>query len=837
MNVEKGVALALAEHRAETISNLSYEIKFSIPEAIEQSITGHVKLAFELSDVSEGLVIDFNESPDKTLSVRSASEPVEFEIENGHIIILASSLKTGGNEIEIDFIAGESSLNRNKEFLYTLFVPDRASFAFPCFDQPNLKASYSLTLEIPESWQAVANGGLENATTENGQTICTFAPTKSISTYLFSFAAGAFKIVEGERDGRKMRFYHRETDSEKVAKNTEAIFDLHAAALAWLEDYTGVPYPFEKFDFALIPSFQYGGMEHPGAIVYRASSLFLEKSATPNQLLGRASLIAHETAHMWFGDLVTMDWFNDVWMKEVFANFMAAKIVNPSFPEINHELRFFLAHHPRAYNVDRTEGANPIRQPLENLKNAGSLYGAIIYQKAPVVMQQLERMIGETEFRDGIREYLKRYSFGNATWLDLVEILDARSDEDLKAWSQVWVGEPGRPIIETAPKFNADGDLSEILFSQKDELDGTRIWPQKLNVALLNGEDESADFFPLTFAAETLSHKFDRPLPAPEAILANGDGAAYGNFILDEKSRKYLITNAQISGDPLLRGVAWVTLWDEMLNGAVPAKTFLAAASNSLAVESDPLVAQRILNYIQTAFWKFLNGSDRESIALNLEETLWRLIETPVSPKLQTAYFRAFRSVAMSNTAVDKLRRLWRKELTVPGLVIQENDMTTLSLELAVRSETGGEDILREQLARIENPDRRERIQFIMPALSADQSVRNDFFDSLQKAENRSHEPWVLTALNYLHHPLRVSASVKYLKKSLELLEEIQQTGDIFFPKRWLDATFGGHNSPEAAKIVSDFLDGRPNYPHRLRGKILQSTDLLFRASAALALD
>ena len=150
----------------------------------------------------------------------------------------------------------------------------------------------------------------------------------------------------------------------------------------------GIPYPFGKFDFVLIPSFQFGGMEHAGAIYYNASGLLLDESATQNQLLGRANMISHETSHMWFGDLVTMRWFNDVWMKEVFANFMAAKIVNPSFPNVNHDLRFLFQNYPAAYDVDRTDGANPIRQELANLNEAGSLYGAIIYQKAPIVMRQ-----------------------------------------------------------------------------------------------------------------------------------------------------------------------------------------------------------------------------------------------------------------------------------------------------------------------------------------------------------------------------------------------------------------------------------------------------------------
>ena len=173
----------------------------------------------------------------------------------------------------------------------------------------------------------------------------------AIPTYLFAFAVGNFQIDVAERAGRTLRMFHRETDADKVARNREAIFDLHAVALEWLEDYTQIAYPFGKFDFVLIPPFQYGGMEHPGSIFYRQSSLLLDASATQAHYLGRASLIAHETTHMWFGDLVTMSWFDDVWTKEVFANFMAAKIVHPSFPDVNHDLRFFLAHHNTAYAV------------------------------------------------------------------------------------------------------------------------------------------------------------------------------------------------------------------------------------------------------------------------------------------------------------------------------------------------------------------------------------------------------------------------------------------------------------------------------------------------------
>ena len=241
---------------------------------------------------------------------------------------------------------------------------------------PDLKARYTLELTIPADWQSVANGAETSREASGNRVRIQYAETQPISAYLFAFAAGKFQLETAERNGRIYRLFHRETDAKKVARNRDVVFDLHASSLEWLEKYTAIPYPFGKFDFVAIPSFQFGGMEHPGAIFYNASSILLDESATENQMLNRASTIAHETSHMWFGDLVTMRWFNDVWMKEVFANFMAAKIVNPSFPRVNHELRFLIAHQPAAYEVDRTAGRRcgcrrPIRRDRLACQNGG----------------------------------------------------------------------------------------------------------------------------------------------------------------------------------------------------------------------------------------------------------------------------------------------------------------------------------------------------------------------------------------------------------------------------------------------------------------------------------
>ncbi len=829
--ISSGVSWDLASHRARVLSDIRYEIALSVPQSDDEPIRGRETVSFRLSDRRWPLAIDFEQAPANVLAVRVSGEAVPYDAVDGHIVLPDSVLIEGQNSLEIEFWAGDNSLNRNPEFLYTLFVPDRARFAFPCFDQPNLKARFQLELELPDGWIAVANGE-ELRSEEEGGHIYRFAETKPISTYLFSFAAGVFEVVSAERSGRTMRMLHRETDTTKVARNVDAVFDLHEAALNWLEDYTGIEYPFDKFDFVLVPSFQYGGMEHPGAIAYRASSLFLDESATQNAQLRRASLIAHETSHMWFGDLVTMEWFNDVWMKEVFANFMAAKIVNPSFPEIDHELRFLLAHYPGAYGVDRTEGANPIRQRLDNLNQAGTLYGAIIYQKAPIVMKQLERLIGEETLRDGLRDYLGAYSFGNASWSDLIEILDATTEEDLASWSRVWVDEPRRPTIVASRSVDDQGHIASLVVGQSDPEGRSRIWNQQLNVRF--GYEHTSRTFPVRVNSTTVAVPDAVGLPEPDYIIPNGEGVGYGLLAPDSASLEYFLDNTASLSEPLTRGIVWLSLWDAMLEGQVAPERLLDLAIAALKSETDQLLVQRVLDYLQSAYWRFLPADVRQRRAPEVEQLLWHLMEGARGPSLKAAYFNTFRSMALTDSALALLVSVWDKEYEIESLPLSEDDYTRLALELAVREVEGWNRILGEQSQRIENPDRKRQFEFVQPALSADPDVRDRFFAELSEVENREHEPWVLEAVRYLHHPLRAAYSQNYILPSLELLHEIQATGDIFFPKNWLDATLGGHNTSAAATVVRDFLQRRPDYPPKLRGKILQSADGLFRAEKIL---
>ncbi|MCM3880605.1 MAG: hypothetical protein ND807_10900, partial [Vicinamibacterales bacterium] len=481
-----------------------------------------------------------------------------------------------------------------------------------------------------------------------------------------------------------------------------------------------------------------------------------------------------------------------------------------------------------AYDVDRTSGANPIRQKLENLNDAGSLYGPIIYDKAPIVMRQLERMLGEETFRGGIREYLARFAFGNAAWTDLIEILDRQTDEDLAGWSRAWVDEPGRPAIATRLKLNGS-TIDTLGFDQSDGRGRSLLWNQRLQIAL--GYESGARITSLRMNAPHVDVANVRGLPAPRYVLPNGEGIGYGLFRLDDLSKQFFLDHLPETGDGVTRATAWLTLWDGMLEGDVPPRPLAELMLRALPLEREEQNVQRILTYLARTYWGFIDDASRLALAPRMEETLRKGIRESPGTSMKSAYFIAFRRTATTPAGLAYLERVWRKQELIPGLTFAEADYIAMAQDLALRNVRGTDAILTEQLGNIVNPDRRSRFAFTIPALSPDESTRDSFFAGLSNIENRRHEPWVLDGLSFLNHPLRRKHAERYIEPSLKLLPDIQRTGDIFFPTRWTQSVLDGHNSPTAAQTVAAFLAAQKDLPPRLRQVVEQSADSLFRAA------
>ena len=805
---EEGISTELAQLRKQEIKDLKYNLHFSIPERKLEAVEGEARISFLLQNPQE-VILDFRESADKIKDVFVNGEATEYAFRNEHIILPQISFKEGKNEVHIHFIAGDQSLNRNEEFLYTLLVPDRARTVFPCFEQPNLKAEFTLQLEVPAEWEAVSNTSIASEEAKNERKLINFRPTEPLSTYLFSFVAGKLKKVEYADGERILTAYHRETDPKKVAQ-LDIIFQQVSASLHWLENYTDIPYPFAKYSFIILPGFQYGGMEHTGATLYNDTRMFLSEHPTLDEELARAKLIAHETAHMWFGDYVTMDWFNDVWTKEVFANYFAACITEPLFPSVNHSLNWIKTYTSASLAEDRTMGSNSIRQPLDNLRNAGLIYGNIIYNKAPVMMQKLVEIMGEDAYQEGIREYLKTYAYGNATWDDLIAILDAKTEEDLSTFSDVWVNQKGMPHITFT---NRCGQLE---IRQRDPLNRGLLWPQSFQITF-QGADESTSM-EVNLTGETFA--ITVPL-GTQAILPNTDGRGYGLFIPDETSKEWMLAHWQETSDDTARQSLLMSLYENYQHRLISDKEWMNALLNGLKSEKNVLIASTLCGYLGDPLSRL---GDK-----NLEEEIREWSEKHPLTSCRLQLIRCLISNAKAPESIERLYRLWEGQ---SHPMLNERDYMTMAYELSLHRPEKYESIRNTQRERITNPDRKRQFDFIVQAVTPDTLQMDAFFQSLLKAENRRIEPWAASALAYLNHPLRQAYSVKYIRPGLEVLQEVQRTGDIFFPKNWASALLRNHKSKEAYREVQAFFEAHPEYPSLLKNKILQAAWPLYREAA-----
>ncbi len=817
-SVEPGVSHELALQRKKAVTNVVYDLSMRIDSLPSVDPKGKINIKFDYVPDMNPLQIDFagKEVVELIVNGKSISTP---DWRNNHIIIPTGYLKPGENSVALEFTSAARALNRNPGYMYTLFVPNRAHSVFPCFDQPDMKASYNLTLTVPEKWKAVSNSPVvssdENSTTHL-RTI-KFGATEPLSTYLFAFAAGEFDYRQHTHDGRTIGAYYRETDPDRLAQLDE-IFSQVENSLKQLEEYTGIPYPFAKYDLVILPGFQFGGMEHTGATFYNDNTLFLSKNATGANHLARAKLIAHETSHMWFGDYVTMEWFDDVWTKEVFANYFAARLTRKLLPEFDHDLEWLRVYMAAALDQDRSQGSTPIRQKLDNLKNAGLIYNNIIYNKSPLMMGKLAEITGEENFKKGIRKYLKDHAYGNATWDDLISAISTYTDADIDNFSRVWVYEPGMPEIRFSVK---DGELS---VNQHDPRGRGIIWQQAFDVVISDGKQTET----VTVAFDGTSDKVTVPLNVKSdslIIIPAADGRAYGLLTVDGGMLSRIMKDAlekdgTVAGlKPVGRLATLMMLNENYLVGNITTPEWLDFIIESIKNTTDSQMLSALTGYVGGAL-RDLPADSAESF----EQKLFDLADSHATKQGRTLLHKSLISSARSSRSISRLYDLWQRGASP---VLGKDDFSDMALQLAVVMPQRADSIIKEQRKRIGGGDRLRKFDFISRAAVSDTLALDALFESLRDPANRLVEPWTLSLLSLLNHPSRHERSIRYILPALEMLPQIQATGDIFFPANWSASLLGSYRSKEAADLVNRFLKENESMNPLLLNKVRQGASRL----------
>jgi aminopeptidase N len=820
-----GVSRELAAKRARDLTGIRYTLDLSVAD--RDTARGTVVVRFDARRATD-VILDFRGPSLSDVLVNGAPAATTFN--GAHLFIPAKAIRAGANEVTAGFKAmiapaGASIIRFHddkdgNEYLYTLLVPSDANALFPCFDQPDLKARLTLTLAVPAAWNALANGITERVDSTSAARTYHFRETDPLPTYLFAFAAGPWHQFNG--GPRRTSLWVRASRAREV--EVDSLQDEVGSALGSLERYFGVAYPFQHFQYMLSPAFPFGGMEHPGVTMFNEDSFIFREPPTLTQRLGRRATIYHEVAHHWFGDDVTMRWFDDLWLKEGFATYMAAKMQDiEGLP--NPWMSFYLRNKPAAYDVDQTQGTTPVWQQLGNLDQAKSNYGAIVYNKAPGILKQLNYLVGDTAFRAGLHDFLITHAYGNATWQDLLASIGKAAHRPLEEWGRQYILRPGMPVLEQRVDI-ANGRIRKLTLVQHpaQPLSGHGVWPMRTELAVASNGTVTS--IPVEIRAETTVVAAAAGRPA-DFVFANANDNAYGLVMLEPASTRWLSAHIGEVRDPFLRAMLWGAMWDLVRDARLAPAEFITSAVRELPRETDEQIASGIVGRLTRATSTYLSTDQAASIPGEVESLLLRGASDPaLGYGMRKSQLDAYIGLSRTPDALAHVRA-WLDSTSTAGMPLRQPTRWSIVTHLVERGVPGAEALIAAESAR-DTTASRTRSAFVAGAGQPSAKVKRAYF-TRYFADSTLNEDWVTASLRTFNDPEQGALTLGYLTPALDSLPWIQRNRRIFFLGSWLGGFIGGQRSSAALRDIDTFLEKRPNLPLDLRQKILQTRDDLER--------
>lgn len=566
-----------ADERQARIENLDYDLYVDIASNSDE-FSGEVTLRFDLADATSDLTVDFAGGVVNSIRVNDAAIDAKY---NGNFItISADDLEAGPTEIRIayrhPFSRDGNGLHRFVDpedgltYLYTYLWPYYANRLLPSFDQPNLKAHFSLRVRAPEGWTVISAAPGSPAVAADGTALWTFERTPRIATYMFSLHAGPYQVWRSEAGNVPLRLLARRSIAEFVA--VEEWFEITRRGMEFYGRYFEIPYPFAKYDQLIAPESTIGGMENVAAVTF--GEQFVQRQASDRtQRESRANVILHELAHMWFGDLVTHDWWNGMWLNESFATQMAV-LSQLEVTEFTDKWHGFFTHGKQsAYARDSRVTTHPIEMPVDSTDQFHTVWDAITYQKGASVLKQLRYYVGADNYRRGVSAYLKENAWGNTELSDFIGHQEKSADLGLADWTAEWLLQPGFNTLRA--ETECDGErLRSISILQSAPAEHPILRTHRVEVALYDlqpgGALVATDVLPVQIAGARTAVAVHGERPCPVIVNPNFDDWTYARIELSGGDVRVLAERLGDMVDPLSRSMFLAALFDRAKHGDMP---------------------------------------------------------------------------------------------------------------------------------------------------------------------------------------------------------------------------------------------------------------------------
>ncbi|MFI9207401.1 aminopeptidase N [Streptomyces sp. NPDC053253] len=718
-------------------------------------------------------------------------------------------------------------------YLYTQYEPADARRVYANFEQPDLKAPYRFAVTAPEGWTVWSNGAGE----QDAEGVWRFAETAPISTYITCVVAGPYHYVTDSYERGDLTIPLGAMCRKSLAKHFDAddVFLITKQGFDFFHDNFDYPYPFGKYDQAFVPEYNLGAMENPGMVTFREEYIYRGK-VTQAAYESRANVILHEMAHMWFGDLVTMVWWDDLWLKESFADFMGSFVNAEATRFTNSWVTFANNRKAWAYRADQLPSTHPITADIRDLEDAKLNFDGITYAKGASVLKQLVAYAGRDAFLEGARRYFKRHAYGNTRLADLLSILEETSGRDMKAWAKSWLQTSGVNSLTPAVTYDAEGRITELAVVQESG----ELRPHRAAVGLYRF---SPDGELVRFARAEADITGARTVVAelageekPDLVLVNDDDLTYCKIRFDEGSLATLRAHLGDITDPLARALCWSALWNLTRDGLMPARDFVSVALAFAGRETDIGVLQMVHAWTKSAVTHYATPEWREEGGRLLAEGgLRELRLAEPGSEHQLTWARFFAATAGSDADFQLLEGLLDGTAKIDGLDVDQELRWALLSPLAVhgRADEGriGEELSRDDTAT----GKRHQVRLLASRPSA--AVKAQAWAQVVESDTLSNALVEATIAGFVQ-PSQRELIAPYAEKYFAAIERLWADRSIQIAMDVVKGLFPGlQDSDETLAAADAWLTAHGSAAPALRRLVLEARDDLARALRAQACD
>ena len=687
-----------AKDRAEHLYVNSYAVTLDVTKG-EETFYSKSEVSFTCNKPGYSTFIDAVGRSVISATLNGAAVDVsKFDGESIFLTNLAAD-NTLVIEMEAEYSKSGEGLQRSVDpadgeiYLYSQGETAHIRNMFACFDQPSLKATFTLTVTTPGHWQAVSNNPVESKTTKGELVEWKFTTTPRIATYLDALIAGPYSSVHDVYKGKKeipLGIYCRKSMMQYL--DPEDIFLITKQGFEYFEKVFGLAYPFEKYDQIAVVDFNFGAMENAGAVTFREDVLVFRSHMPEKAYLSRANTILHEMAHMWFGDMVTMFWWDDLWLNESFAEWSSYLALSESTRFKGAWTEFNSARKNWAYRQDQLSSTHPIIADMVDMEAVNANFDGITYAKGASVLHQLVAHVGRPQFIAGLQKYFAKHAWGNTTLNDLLVELEASSGRKLDTWVHTWLQTAG--VNTLRPQLEIDGETyTSVVISQETPLvpaGSKELRPHRLAVGLYDISGDSLNLRKSVeldvVGASTVVTELAGEKVA-DLLLINDRDLSYAKLRFDDRSIATLKKYLGRLNDPLARALSWAAIWDMHRDAQISSADFIEIALSGLAGENDDAIVNIVIGQLGTSVEGYASDANRDKYRERLAAGFWNLMQSSApASDLQLLYSRAFAANAHTPEQIKNVRGILNGE--IKGLKVDTDRRWDFLIALTERGAT-----------------------------------------------------------------------------------------------------------------------------------------------------